>query len=61
MPGTLAGMITPLYNDLKLFGKARKELCVALIAIVYLLIGLIFTPGNGEYVLGVGYALFITS
>lgn len=26
--GTLAGLVTPLYNDLKLFGTARKELCV---------------------------------
>ena len=26
--GTLAGLVTPLYNDLKIFGKARKELCV---------------------------------
>ncbi|XP_063694194.1 sodium- and chloride-dependent transporter XTRP3-like [Bolinopsis microptera] len=49
--GTLAGLVTPLYNDLKLFGKARKELCVAILAIFFCLIGLLFTPGNGEYML----------
>ena len=55
--GTLAGLVTPLYNDLKLFGKARKELVVALLSLFFLIVGLIFTPGNGEYILGVSSKL----
>ena len=49
--------MTPLYNDLKLFGTARKELCVALLAVVFLLVGLMFTPGNGQYIFTVGRQL----
>jgi len=49
--GTLAGLVTPLYNDLKVFGQARKEICVAVLALFFMLLGLLFTPGNGEYML----------
>ena len=46
-------MVTPLYNDLKVFGTTRKELCVAILALIFMFFGLLFTPGNGEYILQV--------